>query len=239
MIVLCSARPGKNVYFPKSWAKFPSPQQGRFPSSVGWFPYVHIMYFFIFPSKSQNFLARNFLFCLFFFPRPACSQIAMHYVIEIDRIQVYLSIWKIISAHLKLFFIWPTNIMKFRTPRYHNWNVQGKHEGALTWDPHLFLFKLQLSSQFTQMVATSEIRQESRNPFSQRFLSTKLQGSKWILVNITLYHAYKVIWWESMDFSKIPLGESKWILTLGYKSDPTNSTDNHWLILMFTSFESG
>ena len=34
----------------------------------------------------------------------------------------------------------------------------------------------------------SEIQRESGNPFSQRFLSTKLQESKGILINILFYH---------------------------------------------------
>ena len=36
-------------------------QQGRFPSIVGWFPLCISLFF---PSKSLDFLARSFLFCL-------------------------------------------------------------------------------------------------------------------------------------------------------------------------------
>ena len=39
-----------------------------------------------------------------------------------------------------------------------------------------------------QRLAGSEIHRKSENPFSQRFLSTKLRESKWILINISVYH---------------------------------------------------
>ena len=55
-------RPGKNVFFPCKLGKI-SLQQGRFPSSVGWFPLCISLFF---PSKSQDFPARSFPFCLFF-----------------------------------------------------------------------------------------------------------------------------------------------------------------------------
>ena len=60
-----------NVRLLQAWKKclFPcklgriSLQQDRFPSSVGWFPLCISLFFF---SKSQNFPARSFPFCLFF-----------------------------------------------------------------------------------------------------------------------------------------------------------------------------
>ena len=55
-------RPWKNVYFHCNLGKI-SLQQGRFPSSVGWFPLCISLFF---PSKSQNFQARSFPFCQFF-----------------------------------------------------------------------------------------------------------------------------------------------------------------------------
>ena len=58
-----TARPGrKNIYFPASWAKL---QCGM----------VSLMHFFIFPSKSQNFLARSFLFCLCFQGLPTANTV--------------------------------------------------------------------------------------------------------------------------------------------------------------------
>ena len=47
--------PGKNVYFLASWAKF--------PSGVGWLPLCISLFF---STKSQDFPARSFPFCLFF-----------------------------------------------------------------------------------------------------------------------------------------------------------------------------
>ena len=58
-------------------------------------------------------------------------------------------------------------------------------------------------------VTGSEIQRESGNLFSQRFWSTTLQESIWILINISVYPTK--LWRESMDSGKIPLGESKWI----------------------------
>ena len=52
----------KNVYFLASWAKFPS-SRVDFPPVCEGFPYV-FLYFS--PSRSQNFSARSFPFCLFF-----------------------------------------------------------------------------------------------------------------------------------------------------------------------------
>ena len=52
----------KKCLFPCKLGKI-SLQQGRFPSSVGWFPLCISLFF---PSKSQDFSARSFPFCLFF-----------------------------------------------------------------------------------------------------------------------------------------------------------------------------
>ena len=52
----------KKCLFPCKLGKI-SLQQGRFPSSVGWFPLCISLFF---PSKSQNFQARSFPFCQFF-----------------------------------------------------------------------------------------------------------------------------------------------------------------------------
>ena len=56
------SRPGKSAYFLASWAKFSS-SRADFPSVWDGFPCV-FLYFF--PSQSKNFLAKSFLFCLFF-----------------------------------------------------------------------------------------------------------------------------------------------------------------------------
>ena len=70
-------RPEKNVYFPASWAKFPFSRVDFPPMWVG-FPYV-FLYFF--PSKSQNFLARSFPFCLFFPGMVVGSKKSLYYFI--------------------------------------------------------------------------------------------------------------------------------------------------------------
>ena len=75
---LTSARPGKNVYFPASWPKFPS-SRADFPLCISLF----------FPSKSQNFPARSFLFCLLFPGLPsACMGNATHSVVMGKMIQI-------------------------------------------------------------------------------------------------------------------------------------------------------
>ena len=62
-VIKLTCRPRKSVSFPCKPEGKISLQLGRFPSSVGWFPLCIILFF---PSKSQTFLARSFLLCLFF-----------------------------------------------------------------------------------------------------------------------------------------------------------------------------
>ena len=60
----------------------------------------------------------------------------------------------------------------------------------------------------------SESLRESENPFSQRFSSTKLRESKWILVNIQVYHSNsygKNPWILAKFHWKNPNGFSLWV----------------------------
>ena len=65
-----------------------------------------------------------------------------------------------------------------------------------------------------------ELRQQSwvddGSVRAKRFLSTKLQESKWILVNISVY-CTKLYSENIWILEKNPLGESNWILALGCK----------------------
>ena len=106
-------RTGK-IFFPCKLGKI-SLQQGRFPSSLGWFP-LHISLFF--PSKSQNFLARSFPFYLFFsrsalilrifwtqlydsdFSRPTLSKECWAYSEKSNcQNQIPLEKWKELNSH--------------------------------------------------------------------------------------------------------------------------------------------
>ena len=81
-----------------------------------------------------------------------------------------------------------------------------------------FAFLRRLSLYLLQVFFYTHVQDQkfSKNPFSQRFPSTKLRES---IVYFSKYFSlsYKVIWWESMNSCKIPLGESKWILALGHE----------------------
>ena len=68
----------------------------------------------------------------------------------------------------------------------------------------------------------SEIWRESRNPFSQRFSSTKFRESKWILLNISVYHTklYGANPWILAKFTgRIKKGSRTWLRI----SDPVST----------------
>ena len=67
---------------------------------------------------------------------------------------------------------------------------------------------------FNSQAQQSEIQREFGNPFSQRFLSTKvakMNSRKYFSSSNKVYYNVR----ESMDSCKLPLGEFKRILTLG------------------------
>ena len=89
----------KKCLFPCKLSKI-SLQQDRFPSSVRWFPLCISLFF---PSKSQDFPARSFPFCLFF------PGLVMGNVAYFDKHSVWIKVCKIAytsSDKVNVLFLW-------------------------------------------------------------------------------------------------------------------------------------